>query len=813
MAGGTPMHSGKISEALPAGECLEAGELERLIRGRLSSSRAALAVEHLSQCPRCQNRLEQLAAGSETLTAALRELASNQPPRHSAFHRALQAIEYELGMTTVVPEKRSDMPSDDLRFLTPCDEPGCLGRLGPFRIRRVLGRGGMGVVFQAYDPDLDREVAIKIIEPHLVGNEIARQRFCREARAAAAVTHDHIVTVHQVAEDEASGLPYLVMQLIQGESLEQRLRREGKLNALMVARIGMQAAAGLAAAHAAGLIHRDVKPANILLEAPHDRVKLTDFGLARAVEDVQLTSSGVVAGSPLYMSPEQARGEAIDFRTDLFSLGTVLYEAASGHSPFAAPTPLSVLRRITDEEVPPLHQLDPTIPRELSDIISKLMAKRPEQRYASAKAVAEALAQQLARQQQLHPLEVPVGLNVDSRWFSLSGTSPAWKILLQQGWYSCQRLGRSLRWTVPWLGGAAIGAGLVAIILQPSHVVEHVVEQIVEVPQPRTSGPAPDLILDGRAGGVWSLAFAAPDRLVAGAEDGSLRLWDLRRAAEAGEGLLKTFEPLQNGNIWSIDVSPKGKYMVSACDDAAVVLWNLHTLRFEGLKFPHPHSARSAAFSPNGRYLATGDRNSTVRLWDLDTQVPIELLGHRGTILALAFSPDGRFLASAASEGHILLWDLQEEALWRRQHLEHYLRLAEHRGPVYGLAFAPDGEHLASCGWDGTLRLWNVNDGTQLWNHKAHEGDAWGVSFGSNGQWVATCGADGAVKVWKVPEGKEIFHWRGERGMHIVRFGPDGRTLAAAGRDGMVRIWRLPATMESEPQPFTSSHEPKDRTR
>jgi hypothetical protein len=646
----------------------------------------------------------------------------------------------------------------------------------------------MGVVFQAYDPDLDREVAIKVIDPRLVGNEMARHRFCREARAAAAVTHDHIVAVHQVAEDEHSGLPYLVMQLVQGESLEQRLRRVGKLDSITVARIGMQAAAGLAAAHAAGLVHRDIKPANILLEAPYDRVKLTDFGLARAVEDVRLTGTGVVAGSPLYMSPEQARGEAVDHRTDLFSLGSVLYEAVSGQTPFAAPTPLSVLRRITDEEPTPLHQLEPTLSPELAHIIHKLLAKRPEDRYPTALALAEDFARELARQQQLSPLEFPAGVCVDSQCFVTPRPLFRWAAWKQWGQRWLRRA-RSLRGLVPWLGGMLLGAAGMAFLQGLPQDRERVVE--VPVPMSRTSGPAPQIVLDGQAGGVWSLAFAAPDLLVVGAEDGSLRLWNLRRAAEGADGLLKTFEPRQNGNIWSIDVSPKGKYMVSACDDSAVVLWNLHTLRFEGLKFPHPHSARSAAFSPDGRFLATGDRNSTVRLWDLDTQVPVELLGHRGTIHALAFSPDSRRLASAASDGTILLWHLGEGPWLPGEGLEHDLRLAEHRGPVYGVTFCPQGEHLATCGWDGTVRLWDANNGTQLLSLKAHDSDAWAVSFGAQGQWLASCGSDGAVKVWKIPEGREIFAWRGERGMHTLRFGPDGLTLAAAGRDGLVRIWRL----------------------
>src|SRR5947209_8324345 len=208
-------------------------------------------------------------------------------------------------------DTQGELPADDggveaLDFLAPSDKPGALGRLGHYEILEVIGRGGMGIVLRAFDEKLHRVVAIKVMAAQLATNANARKRFTREARAAAAVTHDHLVTIHAV--EEGNGLPYLVMQFVSGMSLQQRLDRSGPLELREIVRIGMQTAAGLAAAHAHGLIHRDIKPANILLENGVERVKITDFGLARAVADASLTQSGVVAGTPQYMSPEQARG-------------------------------------------------------------------------------------------------------------------------------------------------------------------------------------------------------------------------------------------------------------------------------------------------------------------------------------------------------------------------------------------------------------------------------------------------------------------------------------------------------------------------
>src|SRR4029077_13219306 len=254
-----------------------------------------------------------------------------------------------MAVTVAAPGPRSSTEIS-LAFLDPPADGSHLGSLANFQILRVVGRGGMGVVLHGVDTCLQRDVAIKVLDPELSKDELAVKRFCREARAAASISHENVVAVHQVEHDEAKDIPFLVMELISGESLEKKLEREGRLPLKEIVRIGMQTAAGLAAAHEKGLIHRDIKPGNILLEQSGQRVKLTDFGLARLAEDVRLTSTGLVAGTPLYMSPEQASGEELDARSDLFSLGVVLYELAAGEPPFTGKTPLAVLKKVTDEK-------------------------------------------------------------------------------------------------------------------------------------------------------------------------------------------------------------------------------------------------------------------------------------------------------------------------------------------------------------------------------------------------------------------------------------------------------------------------------
>ncbi len=232
--------------------------------------------------------------------------------------------------------QNQDNPADEipLGFLQPPTRPGSLGRLSHYEILEVLGHGAFGTVFKAFDDKLQRVVAIKVMAPELAATSPARKRFLREARALAAIRHEYVVSVYAVEE---TPIPYLVMGYVPGQTLQKRLDERGPLEVLEVLRLGTQIAEGLAAAHAKDLIHRDIKPGNILLETGiHDRVKITDFGLARAADDASMTQSGMIAGTPMYMAPEQALGHKLDQRADLFSFGSVLYQMVSGRPPFRA---------------------------------------------------------------------------------------------------------------------------------------------------------------------------------------------------------------------------------------------------------------------------------------------------------------------------------------------------------------------------------------------------------------------------------------------------------------------------------------------
>ncbi len=392
-------------------DCPELGCWQALFDGSIPPDEGECYALHLESCSTCQLRLD----GAEECEDELRRLGRQvgDPTTRvldPGLSRILERLQEE-GSVSVRIE------SVDMYFLRPSDKPGVLGILGEYEVREVIGQGGMGIVVKAHEPALNRLVAIKVMAATVAGNPTARQRFTREARSAAAVCHENIVAVHGVHESD--GLPYLVMQFVSGESLQARLDRRGPLETLEIVSIGLQTARGLQAAHAQGLIHRDIKPANLLLQnadEPHANsrlsekssssvVKITDFGLARMVDDTPFTQFGLVSGTPEYMAPEQARGDSVDHRADLFSLGSVLYTMCTGVPPFAGTSPLAVLRLVSDKTPSPIRSLNPDVPAWLETFVVRLMAKNASDRFQSTAKVVELLAGYQAHLQQ--PTTIP----------------------------------------------------------------------------------------------------------------------------------------------------------------------------------------------------------------------------------------------------------------------------------------------------------------------------------------------------------------------------------------------------------------------
>lgn len=343
-----------------------------------------------------RNRFLDESCGAGT---ALRNRLDDLLSKHEVYNPILDRNPKEItGLLSSLPSEMEASPEETraaiLRalapYLNPSVVPGSLGQLGHYELQQVLGQGGYGLVFKAHDTKLNRPVAIKVLAPQLAVTSAPRRRFLREARSAAAVRHENVVQTYAVEE---LPIPYLVMEFISGETLQERSDRLGPFSASDVVHYGVQIARGLAAAHETGLIHRDVKPRNILIEdGVEPRAKLTDFGLARAADDASVSQSGVVIGTPMYMSPEQANGLELDQRADLFSLGSVMYLMATGRPPFRAPTTIAVMKRVAEDTPRSIHDINPDIPDPLCDVIAQLQSKSREDRFSSASVVGDVLS-------------------------------------------------------------------------------------------------------------------------------------------------------------------------------------------------------------------------------------------------------------------------------------------------------------------------------------------------------------------------------------------------------------------------------------
>jgi serine/threonine protein kinase len=427
--------------------CPQREVFEQFMHGKLGVQEVRSLEEHLDQCEACRGVLQQAAAdhpfvpssddpSSAQVERVLSRFCTRAAPSAaldatrddlpaSALASALEATAADLRPSTAtsspgpfdtgfevtadsIPavkasaaDERTELSGkslsakpkatdDDLSFLSPSDVPGELGKMGRYGVLNVLGKGGMGMVLEARDPSLGRRVALKVMLREIAKDESAKQRFLHEARSTAAIKNDHVITIYDVGED--NGVPYFAMEFLSGEPLDQWLKGGRLPPPAEVIRIGKEIARGLGAAHELGLIHRDIKPGNIWLEAPNYRVKILDFGLARSLnEDLHLTKTGLIVGTPAYMAPEQAGGEELDHRCDLFSLGCVLYRLCAGELPFTGASTIAILKALALHEPRPIREINPAIPQGLADVITRLLAKRPSDRPPKAQMVVDML--------------------------------------------------------------------------------------------------------------------------------------------------------------------------------------------------------------------------------------------------------------------------------------------------------------------------------------------------------------------------------------------------------------------------------------
>lgn len=658
---------------------------------------------------------------------------------------------------------------------------------GDYQLLEELARGGMGVVYKARQRSLHRLVAVKVIRAGQLASPEEVQRFQSEAESAATLDHPNIVPIYEVGQQD--GRHYFSMKLIEGGSLTPQLpqlRQEPRVAARLMATV----ARAVHHAHQRGILHRDLKPGNILVDSqgqPH----VTDFGLAKRVEeDSNLTHSGFIVGTPAYMAPEQAQGHRrLNTTGDVYSLGAILYQLLTGQPPFAGSTVLQTLRQVLEQEPVRPRRLNPDAPRDLETICLKCLHKDPARRYGSAEALAEELERYLAHE----PIR--------------ARQSPAW----ERGWMWAQRRPGIAALSALLLAVAVLGFGLVfwqwqraedanQRLLQTAEELTETATREIQARQAEATAnqEAHARLEEARTHLYFShvnMAHAEwlANRRVSGVEALLDRCpsdqlgWEwhyLQRLCH--RDLLRLSGP--RGDCYAMAYHPTGRYLATSAGDQTVRIWDTVTGKQIHALSGHSAAICSLAFSPDGNQLASASWDQTVRLWEVRSGKHLGTFrGHRGKVWSVGVSPDGRRLASASDDRTVKLWDVQSGQ-------EVMSLLCQER--VWSVAFCPDGQQLAAAAGK-VVQVFDLNTQQQRLALTGHTHWVWSVAFSPNGQRLASGSWDHSVKIWDV-KGKLLQTCHGHTNrVFAVAFSPDGRRLASAG-DTSVQLWDVQTGQREE---------------
>ncbi|MDA1049287.1 MAG: protein kinase [Planctomycetota bacterium] len=698
--------------------------------------------------------------------------------------------------------------------------------LGRFQIKSLLGAGAFGTVYRAYDPVLEREVALKVPQASMVGNEEAAARFLREAKAAAQLTHPNIVPVFDAGSDGAH--IFIASKFIEGQTLDAALD-EGRIDHQQAAAILRQLADALAYAHNQGVIHRDIKPSNIMLDQqgqPH----VMDFGLARLSDEQQkLTLDGSLLGTPAYMSPEQAGEPGLEVgpASDQYSLGVVLYELLCHQKPFSGPL-ASLIYQIRKEEPPAPRTIRSAIPRDLEIICLKAMAKESDKRYVNCHEFAEDL-QRWLQDQPILARRASVAERLQ-RWCRRNPVSAA----------LCA-LSLSLLIAVAITAGAGYFATRAALVKADSERDKAKTAESEAMAALHASERSRYFTQIALADREWQTANTAEaEKLLheAPPEYRNLEWYYLQHLCRPN---VVTIEGHAGRSVFGVAFSPDGKHVATAGEDGTAVIWNSETGELQRTLSGHVGTVWSVAYSHDGTLIATAGHDKTVRLWNSSTGESLKVMnGHRATVTAVAFNPNSTQVVSVAGNwpprppGEVLIWDVssgmiskeltrQIPAAWRVAWSPDGALIAVSRGvqrqsavdiwstktgrtlktlpqPLRAteVAFNHDSSSLACANISGTVEVWNVSNWSRRFEYNGHGSGIEGVSFSPDGRYLAATTERMTVRMIDVNTGLEVKAFKGHASSaHAVAFCPDGERLVSTDRSGTAKIWKVQTQYES----------------
>jgi WD40 repeat protein/tRNA A-37 threonylcarbamoyl transferase component Bud32 len=656
--------------------------------------------------------------------------------------------------------------------------------LGQYDLIEVLGKGGSATVYRAHQTSIERMVAVKVVRGEVTADDQFKARFLREAKVIARLEHDRIVPIYDFGEER--GNFYLVMRLLTA-SLSRLIRRT-PMSVEQTNRMVQQVCQALHYAHEQNIVHRDLKPSNILLDRDNNAF-LTDFGLARMVGGTSITSDNILLGTPVYMAPEMWQDAEVSPQTDLYALGIMIYEMLSGKPPFEAPTPAAVMYKHLQTMPPPLVGVVPGISEAAQLVLDKLLAKKPEDRYATAAEVADDF-----RKATLSVTREARGVTAN-----FDETTPA-DALPQPGEVApAERraivveniAGKQPK--IPPRPARTFDEQFDETIVLPSTPMEIIRRQTNRLLIASIVGLTVILVVVILV--LKNNPFQSAPVLTA---DTTISADVLQNdIAAAGQRIFSAGQNALPALAWS----PDNQRMAAADDAGDIFLWQVGSGQSPVQSWHADDGGVTAlAWSPDGSMLASGGADRLVRIWKVSDGTLIQSLqGHVGAVEALAWSPDGSQLASGGADGRLYRWLASNN--W------------ETLGPYYtafimALAWSPDSTRIATSGQDHGVRIWNLDDGTNvvIGNHRAV---VRAMNWSPDGQTIAAVSDDGEVRLWQANGTGTIMLARhlvttvsaatpaaaGEGvGPSAVKFSPDGTRLAAA--DGTeIHIWDAQSTL------------------
>ena len=800
--------------------CISDSTADRFLLSRIEGERRKELVAHLAECRDCRDALVRRIVSLQT-----RQKQAGEEDGEDSHCDLGETREWTLGESPddldllLAPaegecgEIRS-LIEDSLALLPPISSPAgrcqkCfesgLSEVGRLRIERPLGEGGSSIVYLAYDTVLKRQVALKLPRGPTVSNPKTRERFLREAQAAALLRHPNIVPIYGAGEIGSSF--HITLAYCPGPTLAEWLkeRRENRGTGLVVgngedtagpsrAPVSADTAAGIVArladavdhAYQSGVLHRDIKPGNILLEPLEGNQAdefpftpmLSDFGLALlANEQGDLTATGAVVGTPQYMAPEQvsSQHDQLGPATDVYGLGTVLYELLTGQPPHRGRNQAETLMRVTIADPVFPRKFVPSLSRDLEAICLKCLRKSPEERYQTAAELADDLRRYRAGEATVARPVTQFSRLV--RWSRRHPGSTALVLLLAVAVALLVAALTIYNFRLDKLNG------------ELSHSLERTLaaQESTKQSELRTQELlyASDMRLAMEA---WQdLDFRQYHQLLDRHHPGPGRrdlrglewdyLWQMGHVEDVTFGT-------HNGGVYFARYSPDGRWIVTAGEDAVVRLYDARSCKLEMELPTSQREVNGVAFCEDGNRIATAGDDGTVRVWSLDTQKELlSIRAHKNIAYQVAFTPDGK-LVSCGNDPDIRVWDANTG--------EAKGLLEGHTDTVEAIELSPDGRHLASVSMDHTVRLWDLETVREARFLHSHSRPAKCVAFSLDGAFLATGTKGGEVVVFDMATHEPIARLRHLDHVHGVALSSNGDLVAVADGGGMVALWRIP---------------------